>query len=71
VGSVEEMSVVVPGEDGVVPATVRAALVPVRAALDVLTRARGVDGAHPAAACWGAAAMLALQFTARGLLLPV
>ena len=45
-------------------------LLPVRAALPVLTRARAVAHAHRAAAFWGAAAVLALQFAARGLLLP-
>ncbi|WP_419993331.1 DEAD/DEAH box helicase [Streptomyces boninensis] len=47
-----------------------ALLLPVAAALPVLTRARAAPGAHPAAAFWGAAAVLALQLAARGRLLP-
>ncbi|NGO72665.1 SNF2 helicase-associated domain-containing protein, partial [Streptomyces boncukensis] len=35
-------------------------------ALPVLTRARTADGAHPAAACWGAAALHALRMVAMG-----
>ncbi|MFF7254419.1 DEAD/DEAH box helicase [Streptomyces microflavus] len=43
---------------------------PVREALPVLTRARADSQASPATAFWGAAALLGLQFVARGLLLP-
>ncbi|MFD8438458.1 DEAD/DEAH box helicase [Streptomyces microflavus] len=43
---------------------------PVREALPVLTRARADGQASPATAFWGAAALLSLQFVARGLLLP-
>ncbi|MFD8116367.1 DEAD/DEAH box helicase [Streptomyces microflavus] len=43
---------------------------PVREALPVLTRARGDSQASPATVFWGAAALLGLQFVARGLLLP-
>ncbi|MFJ6443311.1 DEAD/DEAH box helicase [Streptomyces sp. NPDC091649] len=50
--------------------TVSALFLPVRDALPVLTRARAVAHASPATAFWGAAALLALQFVARGLLLP-
>ncbi|MFJ1844897.1 DEAD/DEAH box helicase [Streptomyces sp. NPDC088146] len=66
-GSVEELTVF--GADArvyVVPAR----LLPVRDALPVLTRARGSAHASGAAAFWGAAALLALQLAARGLLLP-
>ncbi|MEV6477961.1 DEAD/DEAH box helicase [Streptomyces sp. NPDC051657] len=52
------------------PRSVTARYLPVRDALPVLTRARAVAGASPATAFWGAAALLALQFVARGLLLP-
>jgi superfamily II DNA or RNA helicase len=52
------------------PRTVSALFLPVRDALPVLTRARAVAQASPATAFWGAAALLALQFVARGLLLP-
>ncbi|WP_328766466.1 DEAD/DEAH box helicase [Streptomyces sp. NBC_00286] len=69
-GSAEELTVVLPGDDGVELVTVPAVLLPVRAALPVLTRARAAAYAHRAAAFWGAAAVLALQLAARGLLLP-
>ncbi|MFJ9680433.1 DEAD/DEAH box helicase [Streptomyces sp. NPDC101194] len=66
-GSSEELTVV--GIDGQVRA-VPALLLPVRDALPVLTRARTSTHASRAAAFWGAAALLALQLAARGLLLP-
>ncbi|MEU6531298.1 SNF2-related protein [Streptomyces sp. NPDC046928] len=69
-GSAEELSVVVPGEHGVVPAKVPALLLPVRAALPVLARARTSPQADRAAVFWGAATVLALHIVARGLLLP-
>lgn len=69
-GSFEELSVALPGEDGVEPANVPAVVLPVRAALPVLTRVRASAQAHRAAAFWGTAAVLALQLVARGLLLP-
>ncbi len=52
------------------PRTVAALHLPVRDALPVLTRARAAAHASPATAFWGAASLLALQFVARGLLLP-
>ncbi|MEU8825569.1 DEAD/DEAH box helicase [Streptomyces sp. NPDC048636] len=91
-GSVEELTVVVPqaphppqapddrdGGRGVHTRTVPALVLPLTAALPVLTRARaraaarsagGADGTDPTAAFWGAAAVLALQLAARGRLLP-
>lgn len=66
-GSVEELAVV--GTDAWVY-DVPALLLPVRDALPVLTRARLAPHASGAAAFWGAAALLALQLAARGLLLP-
>ncbi|WP_327365385.1 DEAD/DEAH box helicase [Streptomyces sp. NBC_01217] len=66
-GSVEELTVV--GADARVHG-VPALVLPVRDALPVLTRARASAHASGAAAFWGAAALLALQFAARGLLLP-
>ena len=69
-GAVEELTVALPGEDGVELVTVPAVVLPVRAALPVLTRARAVAHAHRATTFWGAAAVLALQLAARGLLLP-
>ncbi|MFI0740675.1 DEAD/DEAH box helicase [Streptomyces sp. NPDC021100] len=54
---------------GAAPAEVSALVLPVRAALPALTRARAAD-AGGAAAFWGAAAVLALQLAARGRLFP-
>ncbi|MFJ8468027.1 DEAD/DEAH box helicase [Streptomyces swartbergensis] len=68
--SVTDLTVVVPGVDGVEPQSVPAVLVPVRTALPVLVRARaGVQG-HRSTVFWGAAATHALHLVARGLLLP-
>ncbi|RSS36081.1 DEAD/DEAH box helicase [Streptomyces sp. WAC08241] len=50
--------------------TVPARTLSVRDALPLLVRARSSDTASPAAAFWGAAALLALDLVARGLLLP-
>ncbi|MEU8677706.1 DEAD/DEAH box helicase [Streptomyces sp. NPDC048560] len=66
-GIPRELTVV--GADGE-PYEVPAVLLSVRDALPVLTRARAGAHASPAAAFWGAASLLALQLTARGLLLP-
>lgn len=66
-GTVEDLTVT--GSDAL-PYEVPARLLPVRDALPVLTRARASAHASPAAAFWGAAGLLALQLTARGLLLP-
>ncbi|MEU6663424.1 DEAD/DEAH box helicase [Streptomyces sp. NPDC046821] len=60
----------VPFGSGVERNNVPAVLLPVRAALPVLTRARACADASTSAAFWGAASALALQFAARGLLLP-
>ncbi|MFJ4715320.1 DEAD/DEAH box helicase [Streptomyces sp. NPDC088785] len=65
-----QVPLVLPGEQAVERVTVSAVALPVRAALPVLTRARAAADADPTAAFWGAAALLALQFAARGLLLP-
>jgi superfamily II DNA or RNA helicase len=43
---------------------------PLAEALPLLVRARRDPAAHPATACWGAAALHALHLTARGRLLP-
>ncbi|MFD8773924.1 SNF2-related protein [Streptomyces sp. NPDC059916] len=69
-GTPEELSLAVPGDTGAERESVPAVLLPVRAALPVLTRARATAQAHPTAVFWGAATVLALQFVARGLLLP-
>ncbi|MGW7265398.1 SNF2-related protein [Streptomyces sp. NPDC054842] len=68
--SAEELTVALPGAEGIEPVTVPAVLLPVRSALPVLTRARTASGTHRATAFWGAAAVFALQLAARGLLLP-
>ncbi|CAL9648079.1 RNA polymerase-associated protein RapA [Streptomyces sp. enrichment culture] len=65
-----DLTVVLPGETGVEPVTVPAVVLPMGAALPVLTHARAAGQGHRAAVFWGAAALLALHFTARGLLLP-
>ncbi|WP_327576908.1 MULTISPECIES: DEAD/DEAH box helicase [unclassified Streptomyces] len=69
-GTPGELSLAVPGDTGAERESVPAVLLPVRAALPVLTRARATAQAHPTAVFWGAATVLALQFAARGLLLP-
>ncbi|MFF4172228.1 SNF2-related protein [Streptomyces sp. NPDC001744] len=52
------------------PVTVPALTLSVGDALPLLARARFADAASPATAFWGAAALLALDLVARGLLLP-
>ena len=69
-GSARELTVALPSGDGVEVVDVPAVLLPVRAALPVLTRARADARAHRGTVFWGAAAVLALQLAARGLLLP-
>ncbi|MGX1675136.1 SNF2-related protein [Streptomyces sp. NPDC055400] len=69
-GTPDELSLALPTDAGAERASVPAVLLPVRAALPVLTRARATAQAHPTAVFWGAASVLALQFAARGLLLP-
>ncbi|MFE9685937.1 SNF2-related protein [Streptomyces sp. NPDC006285] len=69
-GAVEQLTLVLPGGDGVELVTAPAVVLPVRTALPVLTRARAGTRTHGATAFWGAAAVLALQLAARGLLLP-
>ncbi|MFF8292203.1 DEAD/DEAH box helicase [Streptomyces sp. NPDC016309] len=55
---------------GVRSRTVPAVVLPVADALPVLVAARHDPAAHPAAACWGAAALHALHLAGRGRLLP-
>ncbi|OUC94124.1 DEAD/DEAH box helicase [Streptomyces swartbergensis] len=50
--------------------TTPALSLPLEEALPLLVRARHDPAAHPATACWGAAALHALRLTARGRLLP-
>ncbi|MFI9024391.1 SNF2-related protein [Streptomyces sp. NPDC053560] len=69
--ALEELTVALPSGGGrVLTREVRALLLPVGAALPVLTRARASRTAHPAAAFWGAASLIALHLMARGKLLP-
>lgn len=51
-------------------ARIPALSLPLGKALPLLVRARRDPAAHPATACWGAAALHALRLTARGRLLP-
>ncbi|MET9823943.1 MULTISPECIES: DEAD/DEAH box helicase [unclassified Streptomyces] len=69
-GTTESLTVVLPGGDGVEAVSVPAVLLPVRAALPVLTRARAHAEGHRASVFWGAVAVEALHLVARGLLLP-
>ncbi|WP_031081229.1 SNF2 helicase-associated domain-containing protein, partial [Streptomyces sp. NRRL WC-3549] len=66
-GSLRELMVT---DDGLRSRAVTALVVSPADALPVLTRARTLPDASAATAFWGAAALLALQFAARGLLLP-
>ncbi|MEU5044936.1 DEAD/DEAH box helicase [Streptomyces griseorubiginosus] len=65
-----ELTVVRPHGAGVRRRTAPALCLPVGEALPLLVRARRDPAAHPATACWGAAALHALRLTARGRLLP-
>ncbi|MFB6982169.1 DEAD/DEAH box helicase [Streptomyces scopuliridis] len=58
------------GGDDVHTRTVPAVLLSVADAIPLLVRARRDRAAHPAAACWGAASLHALQLAGRGRLLP-
>ncbi|MFF4121411.1 SNF2-related protein [Streptomyces sp. NPDC001714] len=58
------------GATGVRRRQVPALTLPLADALPLLVRARRDPAAHPATACWGAAALHALRLTARGRLLP-
>ncbi|WP_019985082.1 MULTISPECIES: DEAD/DEAH box helicase [unclassified Streptomyces] len=64
------LTVVRPHGTGVRRRTAPALTLPVGDALPHLVRARRDPAAHPATACWGAAALHALRLTARGRLLP-
>jgi len=66
-----ELTVVRPhGASGVRRRTAPALTLPVGEALPLLVHARRDPAAHPATACWGAAALHALRLVARGRLLP-
>ncbi|MEV5433065.1 DEAD/DEAH box helicase [Streptomyces sp. NPDC052701] len=65
-----ELTVVRRHGAGVRRRTAPALSLPLDEALPLLVRARHDPAAHPATACWGAAALHALRLTARGRLLP-
>ncbi|MFE4614658.1 SNF2-related protein [Streptomyces sp. NPDC056747] len=65
-----ELTVVRRHGSGARTRVVPAVTLPVAAALPHLVAARHHPAAHPATACWGAAALHALQLIARGRLLP-
>lgn len=65
-----ELTVVRRHGAGVRRRTAPALSLPLDEALPLLVRARRDPAAHPATACWGAAALHALRLTARGRLLP-
>ncbi|SDM12579.1 DEAD/DEAH box helicase [Streptomyces wuyuanensis] len=69
-GTPGEITVVRGHGAGVRSRTVPALLLPLAAAVPLLAGARHDAAAHPATACWGAAALHALQLVARGRLLP-
>jgi superfamily II DNA or RNA helicase len=65
-----DLTVVRPHGAGVRRRAAPALELPLAEALPLLVRARHDPAAHPATACWGAAALHALRLTARGRLLP-
>ncbi|MFF1405434.1 SNF2-related protein [Streptomyces sp. NPDC058294] len=66
----QELTVVRRHGAGVRRSQVPALTLPLAEALPLLVRARRDPAAHPATACWGAAALHALRLVARGRLLP-
>ncbi|MGY1434957.1 DEAD/DEAH box helicase [Streptomyces reniochalinae] len=70
VGEPAELTVLRPDAEEVRPHAVAARLMGVGEALPVLMRARTAGRAHPAAACWGAAALQGMRLVARGRLVP-
>ncbi|WP_435283532.1 DEAD/DEAH box helicase [Streptomyces koelreuteriae] len=68
--SATDLTVAVPGGEGIEAESVPAVLLPVRTALPVLTRAGVSAQGHRSTVFWGAAAVHALHLVARGLLLP-
>ncbi|OLZ67570.1 ATP-dependent helicase [Streptomyces sp. IMTB 2501] len=69
-GGTTELTVVRRHGTGVRRRRVPALTLPLDEALPLLVRARRDPAAHPATACWGAAALHALRLVARGRLLP-
>ena len=70
VGRAGGLTVVTQDDGGVTTREVPAVRFAVGDALALLSRARTVDGAHPASVFWGAATVVALQLVARGRMLP-
>ncbi|MFJ5278921.1 DEAD/DEAH box helicase [Streptomyces parvulus] len=66
----QDLTVVLPDGGTVEAVRVPAVVLPVRAALPVLTRARASTLAHRSSVFWGAVALEALHLVSRGLLLP-
>ncbi|MEU9339494.1 DEAD/DEAH box helicase [Streptomyces sp. NPDC048290] len=69
-GDTLELTVVRPHGSSVRRRKTPALALPLATALPLLVRARHDPAAHPATACWGAAALHALRLAARGRLLP-
>ncbi|MYX94394.1 ATP-dependent helicase, partial [Streptomyces sp. SID486] len=69
-GTIHELTVVRRHGAGVRRRQVPALTLPLAGALPLLVGARRDPAAHPATACWGAAALHALRLVARGRLLP-
>ncbi|GAA2729003.1 DEAD/DEAH box helicase [Streptomyces nogalater] len=69
-GTAEKLTVVRRHGAGARRHRVPALTLPLAGALPLLVRARRDPAAHPATACWGAAALHALRLVARGRLLP-
>ncbi|MDX6293745.1 MAG: hypothetical protein QOH50_2820 [Kribbellaceae bacterium] len=69
-GEPGELELLVGDESGVSSREVPVVELPISEAVPVLGRARSDRQAHPAAAFWGAAALVGLQLVARGRLLP-
>ncbi|WP_238152633.1 DEAD/DEAH box helicase [Kribbella speibonae] len=67
VGDQVELDLIAAGEP---QQDVRAVELPVAEAVPILGRMRRAPGAHPSAAFWGGASLVALQLVARGKLLP-
>ncbi|WP_051084648.1 DEAD/DEAH box helicase [Kribbella catacumbae] len=70
VGEQASLELAVKDGDGLVTRAVRVIELPIDQAVPVLGRARTHPQAHPAAAFWGAVALIGLQLAARGRLLP-
>jgi len=70
IGELATWELVVADAEGIRTRAVRVIELPITEAVPILGRARTDQLAHPSAAFWGAAALIALQLVARGRLLP-